>query len=230
MPAKPSPHDYRAALLAALDFKIDRLAGQFVYDGRDFTREHFLNQQQKTKTDTPKKMQRRLAQLIKNTAPTHDAPMAAYILENTGIELENFDEWQNREQTRAASRKKPGQTRTETKVLSEKDGVRRVQIRVSYGPEPDHLEEQEAISPDGKLRLRVVQWAKGENSSTYVSLIFPTASGSAYSTQGIRPGVRAHWQDNETIVIETQKEYKPDVRHHEIRSGTHVVRINYVEY
>lgn len=232
MAAEISTYDrYRAVILAALDFNIDRLAGQFVCDGYDGTKEHFLSQKQKTEAaKNPYQLQQQLATLAENTRPKDETALTAYVKEKTGLDLENFEEWQNREQARAAARKKPEETRTEQKLLWEKDGVRHIQIRVSTGPKPDHLEEQEAISPDGKVRLRVVQWAKGESASTYVTLIFPTASGGIYSIEGIREDVRAHWQDNDTIIVETPKGYQPYIRHHEIRSGTHVVHINYVEY
>ena len=234
MPTEPSPyHRYRAVLLAALDFKIAHQTGQFVCDGYDGMKEYFLSQKRKTEAETNlDQLQQQLAELAEHTRPIQEASLIEYVKEKTGLDLESFEEWQNREQARAESRKKQEQieTRTETKLLYEKDGVRHMQVRVSSGPKPDHHEEQEAVSPDGRLRLRTVQWAKGDNASTYVTLLFPTANGPIYGIQRIQTQVNAYWQDNATIVIETPKEYKPYVRHFEVRSGDDKISIKYIEY
>lgn len=111
----------------------------------------------------------------------------------------------------------------------EKDSIEEMTIRVSTGPKPKHFEEQEAISPDGKRRLRVTQWGDGKLASTYVAVEFPTASGAVYSISGIRPNVKACWKDNSTIVIETRKEYTANTQHRQVRSFDDVISIEYIE-
>jgi len=111
----------------------------------------------------------------------------------------------------------------------EKDGIEEVTMRISTGPKPKHLEEQEAISPDGKRKLRVTQWSDGKHASTYVAIEFPTASGAIYGTNGIRPDVKAFWKNNHTIVIETKKDYESVIRYKEIRSYEDLITIEYIE-
>ena len=112
----------------------------------------------------------------------------------------------------------------------EEDGVEKVTVRISTGPKPKHFEQQEATSPDGKRRLRVVQWSDGKQASTYVAVEFPTASGAVYGLSGICPDVKAWWKDNSTIVIETNKEYAAHSQNREVRSFDDVICIEYVEF
>lgn len=111
----------------------------------------------------------------------------------------------------------------------EKDGIEEVTVRISTGPKPKHFEEQEARSPDGNRKLRVMQWSDGKHASTYVAVHFPTASGTVYRTSGIRPDIKARWKDNSTIVIETKKEYEANTQNKQVRSFDDVITIEYIE-
>ena len=127
-----------------------------------------------------------------------------------------------------SSRKKKNEY---SEVISrvEKEGVEEVTVKFSNGLRPKHFKEQEAISPDGKRRLRVVQWSDGKDASTYVAVEFPTASGAVYGLSGIYPDVKAWWKDNSTIVIETNSEYTAHSQNREVRSFDDVISIEYVE-
>lgn len=91
-----------------------------------------------------------------------------------------------------------------------------------------HFEEQVQVSPDGKRRVRSVQWASKDNSGTYVSVDFPTASGPVYGTIGIHTIVKAWWKDNFTIVIETGKDIEANTQYKKVRSFNDVITIEYV--
>lgn len=110
----------------------------------------------------------------------------------------------------------------------EKDGVEEVTVRISTGLKPKHLKEQEATSPDGKRKLRVVQWGDGNHATTYVEIMFPTASGAVFGTIGIHD-VKAHWKDNSTIVIENPKNHIANTKHKKVRSFDDVITIEYIE-
>jgi hypothetical protein len=110
-----------------------------------------------------------------------------------------------------------------------KEGIEEVTVRFSNGPKRKHFVEQEATSPDGKRRLRVVQWSDGKHASTYVAVEFPTASGAVYGLSGICPDVKAWWKDNSTIVIETRSNYTAQSQNKEVRSFDDVIGIEYVE-
>jgi hypothetical protein len=129
--------------------------------------------------------------------------------------------------TNKASRKRNGEY---SEVISrvEKDGIEEVTVKISSGPKPKHLKEHEATSPDGKRKLRVVQWSDGKHASTYVDIMFPTASGAVYGMSGIHD-VRAFWKDNSTIVIETPKDHTANTQHKQVRSFDDVISIEYVK-
>ena len=118
---------------------------------------------------------------------------------------------------------------TETTRTIDKDGIEHISIKHSTGPKPKHLVEEEIISPDGKRWLRVVQWSDGKHATTFVSIIFPAASGGIYGANGIHPGVKASWKNNSTIVIELPKDIPTHTQHKEARSFEDVIAIEYVE-
>lgn len=109
-----------------------------------------------------------------------------------------------------------------------KDGIKEVTVRVSTGPKPEHVKEQEETSPDGKRQLRVVQWSDGNCASTYMEIRFPKASGPVFGMSGIHD-VKAFWKDNFTIVIEMPKNYAANTRHKQVRSFDDIISIEYIE-
>ena len=112
----------------------------------------------------------------------------------------------------------------------EKDGIETVTMKSTSGPKPKHFEELETVSPDGKRRLHVTQWSDGKHSSTYVTVIFPTASGTVYGTNGIHPEIKAWWKNNSSIVIETKKEYVANTKNKKVRSFEDEIAIDYIEH
>lgn len=113
--------------------------------------------------------------------------------------------------------------------IEKEDGTLEVTVEVSTGPKPKHYEEQVAISPDRKRRLRVAQWSDGKHASTYVTVEFPTSCGAVYGLSGIYPDVKAWWKDNSKIVIEIKKEYTANTQHKQVRSFDDVIAIEYIE-
>ncbi len=112
----------------------------------------------------------------------------------------------------------------------QKDGIGDVTVKLSSGPKSNNLQERVAVSPDGKRSLRVTQWKDGHFVSTYVSIMFPTASGAIYGISGLHPDVKASWKDNSTIVIEIPKEPRPNTQYHEVRSFDDTISIEYLEH
>lgn len=69
----------------------------------------------------------------------------------------------------------------------------------------------------------------GENAHTEVSITLKGGSGCIYSVKGENLLIRAYWQNSNTVVIETQKEYVADIRHNQVSSFEDVVKIEYIE-
>ncbi len=128
---------------------------------------------------------------------------------------------------KANSRKKTGYT--EVTRTNEKDGVVVEHLRHFSGGKPKHFVEEEAISPDGNRRLRLTQWSDGKSASTFVTIIFPTASGGIFGANGIHPAIKAYWKNNSTIVIELPKDIAGHTQHKEVRSFDDVITIEYID-
>jgi hypothetical protein len=67
------------------------------------------------------------------------------------------------------------------------------------------------------------------NAHTDVSIVLQGGSGSIYCVQGANLPIKAFWKNNNTIVIETSKEYTPMIQYHIVRSFEDVVKIEYVK-
>jgi hypothetical protein len=235
MPAKnPSPatQRYHAAVIAVLDFQIERLSGQFVCDGFDATREHFTRQQAQADGSLEKRRLSALKALLKTALkvvrPDMQGLLADYVMNKTGYALEDFPEWGDRlnyDEMRARSRRSKGTSFV--REIVQPDGSRVTRVSVMTGPRPDHLEEQEVVSPDGRLRVMVTQYRMKEHASTSVTLITPIASGAVYCVFEIRPDIRATWIDNYTVRVDMQKTDPINVCYHEIRSLGDTIRIEY---
>lgn len=111
----------------------------------------------------------------------------------------------------------------------EKDGVVEVKMMSYDGPKLKYYKEQEELSPDGKLKLGVMQWSAGGFDSTTVSITFPKAHGEVYRVSDICSDIKAFWKDNQTVVIETKKAYSAYPKYKQLRSFDDVVNIEYVE-
>ena len=275
----------RAVTLSSLDYLLERLGGSFVYDKLDPVTDYYLQQKRQTekyyKQRRLDRLQQRLVSLTKELQNRADLSFAGYIKEQTGYDIDIFEDLRKRidaviaqkkvrsqkdlndvgtmlhycQQTSADKelidklqalladyskqtteltapvtfrKREAGYSEVISKV--EKDGIEEATVRFSTGPKPKYLKEQEAISPDGKRSLCVTQWSDGKHASTYVVIVFPTASGAVYGTNGIRPDVKASWKDNSTIVIETKKDCTANTQHKEVRSFDDVISIEYIEY
>lgn len=216
----------RAILLATLDYLIAVNGGSIVFDNEDFIVNHYEQQRLKVEENYRKGnadwLQKEFARLTKGLQNRGDQNYAGYIKEKTGYDVDIFDDLPKRIVA-------PKSERVEVINKVEKEGIEEVTVLLSSGPAPKHFDEQVVISPDGKRKLRVVQWSHGENATTYVEIAFPTASGAVYGISGIQPGVKASWKNNSTIVIEIPKEQKANTQYRQVRSYEDVIAIEYVE-
>lgn len=101
-----------------------------------------------------------------------------------------------------------------------------VEVSISTGPKPKHEKEWEILSPDKKLKIRVIQLAYGKSATTYVNIDFPKTQGSAYYTKGIHD-IEAYWKDNTTIVICTTPDHEPMLTHKKVESFENIIHIEY---
>lgn len=123
----------------------------------------------------------------------------------------------------------PEDTQTRTVSSVTKDGLIVETIEIVSGPKPKHHEHRMISSPDLEKSLMIYEWSDGRQASTGVSISFNTASGGIYQVEGIHPEVDAFWADNNTVVIQTAKDYVAQVQHRTVQSFDDVVTIKYME-
>jgi hypothetical protein len=227
---------HRDIILATLDYLNLRYSGSFVTDGWDSTAAYYDQQKlqagkyfQQRRLD---RLQQQLRRLTEGPRASQDIQFVNYIKEMTGYEPDIFSEVRSRKETIPTKGRISTRQSEYSEIIkqTEQDGRKIITVRVSTGPKPSFLEEQEAVSPDGKRMVRVTQWRKGKHASTSVSILFETTNGPVYGTTGNHPDVRAFWKDNNTVVVETRRDYFVVVRHKEVRSFNDVVTIEYVEH
>jgi hypothetical protein len=115
--------------------------------------------------------------------------------------------------------------------IEERDGETVEIVEISYGPRPKHSKNSEVVSPDAKRRIYISEWMhnNGEQANTSVNISFKTSSGGIYAVEGIWPELNAFWKDNNTVVIETDKDYTILSQYHLMQSFDDVVKVEYVE-
>ncbi|RXF72285.1 hypothetical protein [Arcticibacter tournemirensis] len=130
---------------------------------------------------------------------------------------------------KAAAQQKQNST-TRIVRTEEKDGVIIETIEVSFVPRPKHNKRREVPSPDGERRLFISEWVdnKGTQANTSIDISFKTCSGGIYAVDGIHPEINALWKNNNTVVIETSKDYSILFQHRLIQSFEDVVNEEYM--
>ena len=87
--------------------------------------------------------------------------------------------------------------------------------------------QSEETSPNGQLKLKVQISGKGAHAQTYVVVKLPGGEGGIYGAIGEKLPIKAYWQDNNHIVIETSKDYEHFYKHQELSSYGELFKIEY---
>lgn len=102
-------------------------------------------------------------------------------------------------------------------------------VTVWDGPKPKHYKERKETAPNGKLSFTLTEYTSGKQSSTDVSIDFPETRIQIYHAEGIHPDINAFWKDNNTICIETLKQYTTLPKYKKVESYGDIVFIEYTE-
>jgi hypothetical protein len=88
----------------------------------------------------------------------------------------------------------------------------------------------EAKSPNGKRNLTLTEISFDSTSCyTQVSLEFGGSVSGVYATNGRNLSIQTYWKGNDTIVIETRKEYKAHQEWPQIQSFNEIVNVVYIK-
>jgi hypothetical protein len=87
-----------------------------------------------------------------------------------------------------------------------------------------------SYSPDSKRKLTLTESGTDKNyASTQVFIEFEQSGSGVYAANGINLGVRTYWKDNNTIVIETKKDYLVLQKWEQVQSFKDIVKVEYIE-
>lgn len=87
-----------------------------------------------------------------------------------------------------------------------------------------------SYSPDNKRSVTVAENDADINDPlTQVVVFFEKATGIVYSVKRINLDIKTYWKDNNTIIIETKKDYVAVAKHKQVQSFQNIVRIEYIE-
>ena len=85
-------------------------------------------------------------------------------------------------------------------------------------------------SPDLKKVLTLKEYGVDTaDCVTQVWIDFGKTGAGVYSVDGRNRDIKTYWQDNNTIVIETKKEYKSDQKWPQVQSFGDIIKVVYIE-
>lgn len=241
-------------ILATIDYSLQKSADIIKIDGRVPGESYYQELKQSTKYHFKQKnfakLQQILSKVLETPVARGDGSFDNYIKEKTGYEIsifknieENTDKIikqnkiENEEEFYDAARmihklkqeyadedkinvldnlcRDFAKLRNKTKILDDK-----------YIPkELSHIQ-----SPNKKYRLIVSESEQnGEYGVTSVCVTSKNGGASIYDVERINLDIKAYWEGDNTIIIESKKEYKALSRRNQIQFGNDVIDVNLIE-
>jgi hypothetical protein len=85
-------------------------------------------------------------------------------------------------------------------------------------------------SPDGKRFLSLTESGTDESyCSTQVVISFENSGAGVYAAKGRNLGIKTYWKDNNTVIIETKKDFIALQRWEHVQSFQNIVKVEYIE-
>lgn len=221
-----------------------------VFDQWDPAADFYLQEKQETEKDYQEfrleMLQQRLGKFLTRLRDRTDLNFGSYIRAQTGYEMDIFEGFRRDVDTIISKGKIENATSAgnhvivqikapspdyESTLMTGLDSTSRIISEAEYATfrYNDGL-LSECDSPDGLRQIMTRTNGTEENALTEVSIILKGGSGCIYCARGLSLPIKASWKDNSTIVIETQKEYPVEIKHHTVRSFQDVVKIEYLEH
>jgi len=87
--------------------------------------------------------------------------------------------------------------------------------------------QSEETAPNGQYKLEVRTNGKGAYAFTYVHIKLPRGEGGIYGARGDHLPIKAYWQDNNHIIVETKEEYENSFQYHQVTSYGELFKVEY---
>jgi hypothetical protein len=251
---------YRDILLATIEYNLKRTEGRVKFDQLDPDAHFFQLIRQQTekhyKQGRLKSLQKSLHEMTAVPRLTGDMAFGKYIKENTGYDIDIFENLQSRigniisqkriktekeyqdvitmislcQQT-PASDEKIDRLNNLCNDFTERKSKNKSSERNRVITTAIRLDQvSEIYSPDNKRKLIIGETSDGaDNPQTQVFIYFGKESGGIYAANGINLDIKVYLKDNSTVVIETKKDYTVITRYKLVQSFQDIVRIEYIE-
>ena len=267
-------------LLALLNYLLEYHSNDMVFDDFSQSKQWYLGDLKRTEEDIKKyrskQIKKRLDIHISLLRHRYDLNFNDYIKENTGYDIDIFEEYKTRilpilakkeidnndsylvENYLKAYRLNPkekenvailegllvahkimidkmmslGKTETFYSIVQGKKSItmNEEEYTVYNKKFNDKWLLSEEISPNGLFKLNVQFNGKGACASTYVVISLIAGTGIVYGVVGEKLPIKAYWGDNNSVIIETKKEYKTSCKYSQVSSYGEVFKIEYRFY
>lgn len=88
----------------------------------------------------------------------------------------------------------------------------------------------ESPSPDNKRKLILIESGiEGGDGYTQVQIQFEDSGSGVYAPNGINLDIKTYWKDNNTIVIETNKEFRATQKWEQVQNFQDIIKVEYIE-
>jgi hypothetical protein len=88
---------------------------------------------------------------------------------------------------------------------------------------------EEVIAPNGINKLLIQHSGKGEHALTYIVIELKGGSGTIYVALGEKLPIKTYWENDQTVVVETKKNYEILNKYRQVSSYGNIVKIEYLE-
>ncbi|HEY8897022.1 MAG TPA: hypothetical protein VIM79_19500 [Niastella sp.] len=207
---QPALDQHRAIFLATIDFLLQNASRRVIVDNDDALARYYENMQLKGekhyRAGNLKLLQRVMRELNVMPELAKDDNYITFMKERTG-----YDE----------------ETIKQTIPAALPDKIKTVFVNPT---DVTHKILAEKYSPDNKRKIIVRETNILNHSvTTYIDIQFERSGTSVYIVEGDNLDINSYWKDNNTIIIETRKEYVAKSKHGEqYQSFDDVVKVQYV--
>ncbi len=231
----------RDIILASIDYSLEKSANIMKIDGKAPGESRYQKLKQNTekyfKQNQLDKLKQTLSKALEDPLARGDSGFDNYIQEKTGHEISIFQIFQERvdkiiKQNKIKNEEEFHDVARMINVLHNlcsdfnKRRSKTKHFKDDYVPEElSHIK-----SPNEKFRLIIYENERnGEYGTTTVFVRSENAQAGLYDFRGVKLNIRAYWKDDNTIVIESKKEYKFLSRHKQIQFANDVIDVNLIE-
>ncbi len=235
-------NQHRAIILATIDYRMQRLNTSMKIDGKILGESYSQNLLHETekwfKQKKLDKLKQILPKVLEFPIATVDINFDNYILEKTGYAINIFKDIQESVDKILAQNQIQNEKELQDATILirklEQESPDEIQIKVlndlcrdfiKHQTKTNRLEDKyipkelsHVQSPNEKFRLIVQENERnGEFGTTTVSITGKGGGASMYDAEGVKLDIKAFWKDDNTVIIESKKEYKILSEHKQIQ-------------